>query len=69
MEAEVLVDTLCKTVEEVQAKTLGHTLGIVEADALVDRLADTLPEVTAETLEKGETQVDTMFDTPAEAKV
>lgn len=46
-----------------------HQACIVEADALVDRLADTLPEVTAETLEKGETQVDTMFDTPAEAKV
>ena len=35
---------------EVQAKTVGYTLGDVEAEALVDTLTDTLSEVVAKTI-------------------
>ena len=39
METGVLFDTLCETLAEPEAKTLDHTLGIVEAEPLVDTVA------------------------------
>jgi len=35
MQAEALIDTLADMQEQVQAKTVGDTLGDVEAEALV----------------------------------
>ena len=43
METGVIFHTLCETLAEAEAKTLDHTLGIVETEPLVDKLAYALP--------------------------
>lgn len=58
METELLFDTLCETLAEAEAKTLDHTLGIVEADPLVDTVAYALPEAKYKTLSNGLVAVD-----------
>ena len=46
---ETLVDTLHKTIKEVEDQMGCDTLGKVVDDALLDTLADQLPEVGADT--------------------